>query len=109
MSAPPGRPERWTPSPSPGHFFSRRWHGQVPVRRLFWRDMLLAGSAINLLATFVALMLAAKGSGAAMAASVHFAPLPYNLFLFVALLRSPQRHPAHGMVGLAWLVLVTLV
>lgn len=97
------------PSPAPGHFFSRRWRGQVPVRRLFWRDMLAIGSGINLLATFVALMAAAQGAGTGMAALLHFAPLPYNLFLFAALLRSPQRSPAHGAVGLTWLVVMTLV
>ena len=47
------------PGLASGHFFSHRWHGQVPVRLLFWRDMLVMGTAINLLATFGALMLAA--------------------------------------------------
>ena len=96
-------------SPAAGNFFSRRWRGQVPVRVLFWRDMLLVGSVLNLLVTFVALMLAAQGAGAVMAALVHFAPLPYNLFLVVALQRAPQRSPAQRLVGLAWLGLMTLV
>jgi hypothetical protein len=97
------------PSPAAGNFFSRRWRGQVPVRRLFWRDMLLVGSLLNLLATFVALMAAAQGAGATVAALLHFAPLPYNLFLFAALQRSPQRSQAHWAVGLVWLVVMTLV
>jgi hypothetical protein len=97
------------PCHPPGHFFSHRWRGQVPVRVLFWRDMLLVGSVLNLLLTFVALMLAAKGAGAGTAALVHFAPLPYNLFLFASLRRAPNRHPAHLAAGLAWLVLMTVV
>lgn len=97
------------PSPAPGRFFSHRWHGQVPVRLLVWRDMLVIGTAINLLATFGALMLAAQGAGTGVAALVHFAPLPYNLFLFVSLLRSPQRSQALWVIGLLWLVMVTLV
>ena len=96
-------------TPPTGHFFSRRWRGQAPLRQLFWRDMLLVGSTVNLLATFVALMLAAQGAGTVTAALVHFAPLPYNLFLFAALLRSPQRRPAHQLAGLVWLVVMTLV
>ena len=96
-------------SPAAGNFFSRRWRGQVPVRVLFWRDMLLVGSLVNLLATFVALMAAAQGAGAAIAALLHFAPLPYNLFLFAALQRSPQRSQAQFGVGLVWLGVMTLV
>ena len=96
-------------APAPGHFFKARWRGQVPLRRLFWRDMLLAGSMVNLLATFVALMLAAQGAGVGMAALVHFAPLPLNLFLFVALQRAPQRSQAHRVAALLWLVLMTVV
>lgn len=104
---PPSSPP--TPPPPAGHFFSRRWRGQVPLRQLFWRDMLVVGSLVNLLATFVALMVAAQGAGAANAALVHFAPLPYNLFLVAALLRSPQRGPTHQVVGVVWLLVMTLV
>ncbi|MBT9568925.1 MAG: hypothetical protein IV085_11570, partial [Thiobacillus sp.] len=43
------------------------------------------------------------------AALVHFAPLPYNLFLAAALWRAPQRTPVTNGVGLAWLVVMTLV
>lgn len=97
------------PSPAAGNFFSRRWRGQVPVRRLFWRDMLLVGSLVNLMATFVALMVAAQGAGTGAAALVHFAPLPYNLFLFAALQRSPQRSRVQFGIGLVWLALMTLI
>ena len=95
-------------TPLPGHFFSARWRGQVPLRRLFWRDMLLAGSLVNLLATFAALMLVAQGAGVGMAALLHFAPLPFNLFLFVALQRAPQRTQAHLAAALLWLVVMTV-
>lgn len=96
-------------TPAAGNFFSRRWRGQVPVRRLFWRDMLLVGSLVNLVFTFVALMAAAQGAGAGMAALLHFAPLPYNLFLFAALQRSPQRSQVQFGIGLVWLGLMTLI
>jgi hypothetical protein len=96
------------PAATPGNFFLSRWRGQVPLRRLFWRDMLLVGSVLNLLATFVALMLAAQGAGAGIAALVHFSPLPYNLFLYAALQRAPQRRQGHLVAGLAWLVVMTV-
>ena len=79
------------------------------MRVLFWRDMLLVGSLLNLLVTFVALMLAAQGAGVGTAALVHFAPLPYNLFLVAAVQRAPQRSQTQRVVSLAWLGVMTLV
>ncbi len=37
-------------------FLTSRWQRQVPLGTLFWRDMVLAGSAINLAAAFAGLM-----------------------------------------------------
>ena len=60
----------------PQSYFSRRLHGVVPMRTVFWRDMLGVGTAINVLATFVALMVASQGASSWVAATIHFAPLP---------------------------------
>lgn len=90
-------------------FFLRRWQGQVPAVLLFWRDIVLVGSLVNLTTTFLALMLAAQGVATAIAVAVHFAPLPYNLFLCAALWRHPGRTTAQsGATGL-WLALATLL
>ena len=92
-----------------GHFLARRWQGAVPWRTLFWRDMLAAGTLINLLASFAALMLASQGAPLAVAVVVHFAPLPYNLFLFLALWRLPRRPSLVAAAAAAWLAVVTVV
>jgi hypothetical protein len=94
--------------PAASGFFSRRWHGEVPVRELFWRDMVLVGTLINLLATAVALAMAASDVDMALAAAVHFAPLPFNLFLVAAVWRLPGA-TAYRWISLAWLAFVTLV
>ncbi len=54
-------------------------------------------------------MLLAQDDSLAVAVAVHFAPLPYNLFLFAALSRAPQRTPFISAVGMLWLALMTLV
>jgi hypothetical protein len=90
-------------------FFAQRWRGQVPLRRLFWRDIVLIGSLINLAATFLALMLAAQGVATALAVVVHFSPLPYNLFLCGALWRHPRRTTALSASAGLWLALATLL
>ncbi|WP_395058462.1 hypothetical protein [Polaromonas sp.] len=90
-------------------FFSRRWHGQVPLRLLFWRDMLLVGTGINLAAAFVVLMLMAQGVSLGLAIALHFSLVPYNLFLTLAVWRSRQGTLAMTLVAVLWLVFFTLV
>lgn len=90
-------------------YFARRWRADVPLATLWWRDMLVVGTAINLLASFAALMLAAQGVELGIAWAVHLAPLPYNLFLLASLLRHPDRTTSVTMLGAAWFVLMLVI
>lgn len=76
---------------------------------LFWRDMIVVGSLINALATLSALIAATQGVALALAVVVHFAPLPYNVFLFLAVGRSPQRTAMTSLAAGIWLVAATLI
>jgi hypothetical protein len=89
-------------------FFSARWRGAVPAATVFWRDMLGVGSALNLLASFLALLLASQGAPPALAVALHFAPLPYNLFLFEAVRRSAATR-SQRLVALVWFGLMLVV
>ncbi|MDP2007825.1 MAG: hypothetical protein Q8K45_19300 [Rubrivivax sp.] len=91
------------------NFLGRRWRGEVALRRLFWFDMLAVGTLVNLLASFVALALAAAGVASAIAVAVHFVPVPYNVFLFVALWRRPGRPPLMAFVAALWVALMTVI
>ena len=119
----------------PDSFFARRWRGQIAWQRLFWRDMLAVGTVVNVVATFAALMMAsqgvpgwlavgtvlnlaasfgalallAMGAPGAVAVALHFAPMPYNLFLCLALWRLAQRPAPVAAAALAWLVVMTVV
>ena len=92
----------------PVGFFRSRWRADVPMRVLFWRDLVLVGTLVNVLFTGVALALAASGLSIALAAAVHFAPLPYNLFLVAAVWRLPAS-ALHRWAAVGWLAFVTLV
>jgi hypothetical protein len=94
---------------TPDRFFVRRWRGQIGWRTLFWRDMLAVGTVLNLAASFGALALLAMGAPGAVAVALHFAPMPYNLFLCLALWRMPQRPAPVLAAALAWLVVMTVV
>jgi hypothetical protein len=95
-------------------FLAARWHGEIPLSRLFWWDMAVVGTAINILTTIAALaVLAMKGSTAA-ALIVHFAALPYNIFLFLAVWRTAEKvAPSSAWLAqlgaAAWLLLAIVI
>jgi hypothetical protein len=71
-------------------FVLSRWHGQVPLGTVFWRDMLLAGTALNIVTSPTTILLIALDQGTVIAVAVHFSPLPWNVFLFVSVWRSAE-------------------
>ena len=90
-------------------FLARRWRGETPLAVLLWRDMLGVGSLVNLGATFFALLLAARGAPLGLSVALHFAPVPYNVFLLASLWRSSQRTGAAVFLGAAWFVVATFL
>ena len=94
---------------SSGNYFSRRWHGQVPLVVLLWRDMLGVGTVINLLATLLAATVLIQGAHGGFALAIHLAPMPYNLFLVGALLRAPDRNVIAAAIAAGWFMVMTLV
>lgn len=76
---------------------------------MLWHDMLGVGTAVNVAATFVALMLAAQGASGTLAVAVHLSPLPYNLFLFAAVVRAPGRTRPMLVAAALWLALMTVI
>ena len=95
--------------PQTASFIGKRWRGEASLNRLYWRDMLIVGSFINLFTGFVALMIAAQGGVLWVAAMVHFASLPYNVFLVLALWRTPGHGKVMAWTSLVWLVTVTVI
>lgn len=102
------------PSAASAGFFATRWRGGIPVGRLFWMDMLLYGTAVNIVASLGALLMFAAGVPAAVAIAVYFSPLPYNAFLFAAVWRAADtaREPWSSLARAAaflWLLAATLI
>ncbi|OGB42228.1 MAG: hypothetical protein A2461_01565, partial [Burkholderiales bacterium RIFOXYC2_FULL_59_8] len=85
------------------------WRGETTLIKLYWRDMLIVGSVINLFTGFIALMIAAQGGELWVAATVHFATLPYNAFLVLAVWRTPGRSTVMAWTSLVWLGAVTVL
>lgn len=90
-------------------FFTQRWQGRVGWPTLFWRDLLLAGTSMNVLMTGTALVLLSQDVALPWVLLVHLLPLPYNLFIVSALWRLPQRPALVVGASVAWLLLFVLI
>ena len=94
-------------------FFRSRWQGQVPLDRLFWRDMVVVGTAINIASSVAALILLGLKLPLALVLALHFAPVPYNMFLAFAVWRTAEKtgggKASLMMLGSAvWLILTVV-
>jgi hypothetical protein len=67
---------------------ARLWAGEVPLARVFWHYAIVGGTALNVLATLLAMALLAADAPELLALAVHALPIPYNLFVLVAVWRS---------------------
>ena len=95
-------------STRPG-YFSNRWHARVPLSTLFWRDILAFATVINLFAGFLSLMSIAQDWGKGWSLSLHFALLPYNLFLVASVWRFPAAPPLIRWISLGWFALILML
>jgi hypothetical protein len=91
------------------------WAGKMPLRTAFWEYAVFYGFVLNLLTTIASLALIAFDAPAAIAVTVHFLALPYNLFVLFAVWRSAARYdgPPHWanaarMAVTIWAVVVTV-
>jgi hypothetical protein len=90
------------------------WRGERPLARVFWTDLIVIGTLINVLASVAAMLLFVSGAPIAIGVIVHFLPVPYNILLFMAVWQSAAREtslwsfPAQA-VSLIWLILVIVV
>jgi hypothetical protein len=98
----------------PFAFFARRWRRQVPLGLLFWRDMIVVGSALNLAFAFAGLMALGFKADPVVAIAVFHAPLPYNFFLLGAVWRTADlvdavKASSVRFGALAWLIAATII
>jgi hypothetical protein len=98
----------------PFAFFVRRWGRRVPLGLLFWRDMIVIGSALNLAAAFAGLMALGFKADLLVAMLIFHAPLPYNFFIVGAIWRTADladaaKASSARLGAVAWLVAATVI
>lgn len=95
-------------------FFAARWMAEVPLERLFWHDMIVVGTVVNIAATLASLGLLAAKAPLYVALAVHFGPTPYNVFLAFAVWRTAERRGGWAgffcqTVSLLWLIAAIVI
>ncbi len=95
-------------------FFAARWRGEISAERLFYLDMLLVGTSINLAASFVSIVLLGLKFPLWVSIAAYAAPLPYNVFLLLALWRATDRRRTAGaatyrVAALCWALFASLI
>jgi hypothetical protein len=94
--------------------FRRIWLGQPSLGNVFWQDMIVVGTAINLAALLLAFVVLAAGLPTATGVVIFLAPVPYSLLLVAGVWRSAAREasdwswPAR-VAAVAWLLLALLI
>ena len=92
------------------------WRGEVGLAQTFWEYTILYGTLLNLMTTVASFAAITTNLPAWIAVLVHFAPLPYNAFIAVAVWRSADRYAGDVMWAnaarvavLVWAVAATLL
>ena len=92
-------------------YITSLWRGEVPLGRVFWTDMLIIGTVVNVAATIAAILLFVSGAPIALGVVVHFAPVPYNLLLLLGVWHAAQRETsdwsfAAQAVAVVWFIVM---
>ena len=68
------------------------WTGEMPLAEAFWAYGIAVGSCVNLAATLLALALLTKEAPGYIAVLIFVIPIPYNVFMLVAVWRSAGNY-----------------
>ena len=90
-------------------FITERWFGLISIRQLFWRDLLVLGTFVNLLFIFASMILLAKRMDPMWSFFLHMLPTPYNIFIVGSVLRHPDTGLGFVCIALMWMLMTVLV
>jgi hypothetical protein len=76
---------------------------------LLQREMLIIGSLVNFVASFIGLIFLASKFSGYWAAFVHFLPLPYNVFLLICVFRHRESGAWMRLIAALWWLCMLIV
>jgi hypothetical protein len=72
------------------------WQGTVPLQQTFWRYAVVYGLLVNLVTSLLFLALVVNDVAPVLLVAAFVLPVPFNLFLIVAVWRSADRYRGPG-------------
>jgi hypothetical protein len=102
------------PAGSPIGYLKQLWRAEIPLSRVFWQDMVLVGTFVNLAAMGVAFLAVALGASTAIGIAIHLAPVPYNILLVASVwqragVESSAWSSLAKVGAVAWLLIAFVV
>ncbi len=94
--------EKREPRPALSSRVRALWLGEVPLRVAFWWHAMVMGTLLNVLATLLFVALQSLEALDAVSFAAFFLPVPYNIFVAVAVWRSAGRYagpPLHAQLA----------
>jgi hypothetical protein len=98
----------------PTRYFRSRLNGETQLSVLFWRDMMLVGSVINLLMMVASIAYLGNAGTSWIGAVLFLAPLPYNIFLVFSVFRTADRQTpneanAVKIAAFVWMLVFVII
>lgn len=95
-------------------FILSRLRGDAPLHTVFWRDMVVIGTGLNILAAAAALILLVAEAPGGWPVFAHLSPQPWNLFVFYAVWRSATQLEGSmcsmiRMAAAVWVALMVVI
>jgi len=90
------------------------WRGELPLGRVFWSDMLIIGTVVNVAAMIAAILLFVSSAPITIGVVVHFSPVPYNLLLLLGVWHAAQRETsdwsfAAQAIAVVWFIAMLVI
>jgi hypothetical protein len=105
------------PRPSgswPVRYVRLLWNGDLPLARVFWTDMLVVGTLVDVVTLVATMLLFAADAPLAYGLAMFLVHIPYSVLLFIGVWRSAARErsswslPAQILAGI-WLLAVLIL
>ena len=95
-------------------YFRRLWQGDLPLSRVFWTDMLVIGTLVNVATLLVAVLLFSVDAPLVYGVVLFLVHIPYSIALFIGVWRSAAREksrwsPPAQVAAVIWLIAALVI
>jgi hypothetical protein len=95
-------------------YFRRLWQGELPLPRVFWTDMLVIGTLVNVATLLLAVLLFGVDAPLVYGVVLFLVHIPYSIAVFIGVWRSAAREksrwgPPAQVAAVIWLIAALVI